>query len=350
MPKPATTRRRRLHVHVPAGQGSVVLRTDADWERDLQPVSVSADGNTSTFQLESPRPFVYLKPCLRTATGALRWAVGPNLLALMTFTAEAHVHPYFDGSEKGSFSELVELDSRILGRKHRLRVYLPPGYRENPLRKYPVFYMHDGKNLFFPAEAFMGRDWQVDDSLQMLDSMSAIDRVLIVGVHSGDRNSEYTKPGYEAYARSIVEEVRPVVAAKLRVHDSPRETGVIGSSLGGVAAFYMAWQYPQVFGFAACMSSTFSYQDDLIERVLSEPRSTSKFYLDSGWPNDNYEVTLAMAMALSERGYKVREDFLHLAFPGEQHDERAWSRRLHLPFQLAMGRPVVGQRRSKRKA
>ncbi len=68
----------------------------------------------------------------------------------------------------------------------------------------------------------------------------------------------------------------------------------------------MAWQYPQVFGYAACMSSTFSYQDDLIERVLSEPKSTAKFYLDSGWPGDNYEVTLAMAMAFVDRGYRVR--------------------------------------------
>lgn len=347
MAKTATTRTRTLHVHFPAGQGQLVLRTDDDWERDLEPVELSADGSTASFKLESARPFLYFKPCLRAPDGTLRWAVGRNLLLLMTFSSEADVHPYFEGGEQGSFSELIELDSTILGRKHQLRVYLPPGYRENPLRKYPVFYMQDGANLFFPDEAFQGRDWQVDDVLHLLDSMSAIDRVLIVGVHSGDRTREYTQPGYESYARSIVEEVRPAVAQKLRVLDTPRETGVIGSSLGGVAAFYMAWQHPQVFGFAACMSSTFSYQDDLIERVLSEPKSPSKFYLDSGWPKDNYEVTLAMAMALSERGYKVREDFLHLAFPLEQHDEKAWGRRLHLPLQLAMGRPAVVARRKK---
>ena len=60
----------------------------------------------------------------------------------------------------------------------------------------------------------------------------------------------------------------------------------------------MAWQYPEVFGLAACMSSTFAYRNDLIDRVLSEPKRDTKFYLDSGWPGDNYEVTLAMAMAL----------------------------------------------------
>ena len=51
------------------------------------------------------------------------------------------------------------------------------------------------------------------------------------------------------------------------------------------------------------MSSTFSHKDDLIDRVLTEPKNAAKFYLDSGWPGDNYEATLAMAMALQSRGY-----------------------------------------------
>jgi predicted alpha/beta superfamily hydrolase len=157
---------------------------------------------------------------------------------------------------------------------------------------------------------------------------------------------EYTKPGYEAYAKSVVEEVKPEVDRKIRVLGSPRETGVVGSSLGGVVSFFMAWEHPDVFGFAACMSSTFSHRDDLMERVLSEPRRSSKFYLDSGWPGDNYEVTLAMAMALSEAGYRVREDFLHLAFPLEEHDERAWGRRLHIPLQLGLS-PVSAAARGR---
>jgi hypothetical protein len=106
----------------------------------------------------------------------------------------------------------------------------------------------------------------------------------------------------------------------------------------------MAWKHPDVFGRAACMSSAFGYQDDLIERVLAEPKSEARFYLDSGWPKDNYEVTLAMAMALTQRGYRAREDFVHLVFPHAQHDERAWGSRLHLPLQLSFGKPVLARR------
>jgi predicted alpha/beta superfamily hydrolase len=262
----------------------------------------------------------------------------------MTSEGTSEVFPYFDGSEKGSFSDLIERDSSILGRTHKVRVYLPPGYAQNPLRRYPVLYMQDGKNLFFPEEAFQGREWSVDETLHLLDGMNALDRAVVVGIHSGDRMGEYTKPGYEAYARSVVEEIRPAIGMRLRVLTSPGETGVLGSSLGGVVSFYMAWQYPQVFGFAACMSSTFSHKDDLVDRVLAEPRSTSRFYLDSGYPGDNYEVTLAMAMALSRRGYRLREDFLHLAFPLEEHDEAAWGKRLHIPLQLGLGRLAAANR------
>lgn len=335
---------RQLRVHYPAGRGRIVLRTELDWKNDVEPVLVSDDGDTSTFALETRRPFLYFKACLQAEDGSLLWSVGPNMIALMTTEAVGDVYPHFEGAETGSFSPLVERDSGILGRKHRVRVYLPPGYAENPLRRYPVFYMQDGGNLFFPEEAFLGRDWQVGESLSLLDAMNAVDRAIVVGIHSGDRMSEYTKPGYEAYARSVVEEIKPEVVRRFRVFDSPSETGVIGSSLGGVVSFYMAFEHPQVFGFAACMSSTFSHRDDLIDRVLSEPKSPAKFYLDSGWPGDNYEVTLAMAMALGQRGYRVREDFLHLVFPLDEHDERAWGKRLHLPVQLALGKPGTARR------
>jgi predicted alpha/beta superfamily hydrolase len=324
----------------------MVLRTELDWDRDLEPVAVSEEGETSTFELEARKPFLYFKPCLRTGDEGVRWCVGPDMLVLMTIQGKSDVYPYFEGSETGSLSAVMEHDSAILGRKHLLRVYLPPGYHENTLRRYPVLYMQDGKNLFFPEEAFLGREWQVDEALHLLDGTNAVDRAVVVGVYSEDRMSDYTKPGYEAYARSVVREVKPEVDRRIRVLGSPRETGVVGSSLGGVVSFFMAWEYPEAFGYAACMSSTFSHRDDLIDRVLSEPKHASKFYLDSGWPGDNYEVTLAMAMALSQRGYRVREDFLHLVFPLDEHDEQAWGRRLHIPLQLGLSQVTTAARRA----
>ena len=76
--------RRELRVRYPAGAGRIVLRTELDWDRDLEPTSVSGDGETSTFSLETRKPFLYFKVCLEAGGGAARWSVGPNMLVLMT--------------------------------------------------------------------------------------------------------------------------------------------------------------------------------------------------------------------------------------------------------------------------
>lgn len=328
---------RAVDVIYPAGGRPVTIRTDLDWDRDVEPSAVSDDGTRFSFHLEAHRPFLSLKVCLHDADGP-RWAQGPNVLVLLTTPHVREIHPYFHAAPASAFTEVWALDAPALGRTLHARAYLPAGYGENPLRRYPVLYMQDGSNLFFPEEAFMNREWQVDESLHLLDEMHAADKCIVVGVHAGDRMAEYTKPGYEAYGRAVVESLRPHVDGTLLTLTAPEETGVMGSSLGGVVSFYLAWQYPHVFGFAGCLSSTFAHADDLIARVLDEPRRDIRVYLDSGWPGDNYEVTMALAMALIAKGAVYGKDVLHLSYPLDEHDEGAWARRLHVPVQFFAGK------------
>jgi enterochelin esterase-like enzyme len=78
--------------------------------------------------------------------------------------------------------------------------------------------------------------------------MGAVENMIMVGLYSGaERMNEYTNPGYELYARSLVEEVIPRVETKLRVVRDRRYRSVWGSSLGGVVSFYTVWQHPEVF-------------------------------------------------------------------------------------------------------
>lgn len=167
--------------------------------------------------------------------------------------------------------------------------------------------------------------------------MRVIHDLIIVGVYSSDRMHDYTLPGYETFARSIVEELIPREREILRCSTDRRFRSVWGSSLGGVFSFYAAWQHSDMFGAAVCMSSTFSYKDDLLDRVLNEPKKSVGFYLDSGWPSDNYEANMSMATALISRGWRYGHDMLHLSFPQAKHDEFAWGIRLHLPLQFLYG-------------
>jgi predicted alpha/beta superfamily hydrolase len=335
--KTSTVQTRTVRINYPPGKGRMVLRTELDWDKDVEPVSVSEDGTTTTFELSANQPFLYFKPCLIDGNGQYHWSVGANKLLLMEEKDQRVVYPFFFSPEKGRFSELVEFPSKILNRSHYLRAYVPPGYDENTLSSFPVAFMQDGQNLFFPDEAFMGQTWAVDDTSQTLRAMSAIEDFVIVGIRPGDRMKEYTMPGYEDYARSLAEEVLPLAESKLRIDRDRRHRSVWGSSLGGVVSFYTVWNHPDLFGVAVCMSSTFSHKDNLIERVMSERAPDVGFYLDSGWPGDNYEVTMAMAMALVSRGWRYGLNLFHLCFPHAQHDESSWGMRLHMPMQFING-------------
>jgi Putative esterase len=166
-----------------------------DWGRDVNPVAVSSDGNTATFEIEAQQRFVHFKPCL-IKNGSLHWAVGPDNLLITAGQDTRPVYPYFFSDSHGRFSPIIQIESAIFGRHHRLRIYLPPGYDENTTARYPLAYMQDGQNLFFPQEAFRHEHWEIDETSQILRAMRAIEDLIIVGVYSNERREEeYTKPG-----------------------------------------------------------------------------------------------------------------------------------------------------------
>ncbi len=301
----------RIRVHYP-GAERIVLRTSHDWAVDVAPTAVTEHGTVHDFEVVVPeaRPLFYFKPC-RVRGDRFDWAQGHNRLAGPGLRHGQTIHGH---------------------------MFLPPGYDENTLKHYPVVYVHDGANVFFPEEAFRGVDWDVDSAVRALDAMNQVDKLVVVALYAGEqREQEYTAPGYHQYGRLLVDRVKPAVDARFRTRQGPTETAVMGSSLGGVVSLFLAWEHPEVFGRAACLSSTFSWRDDLLERIWREPRRNVRIYLDSGYPEDNWAVTREVNAALIARGWVPGRDLLHLAFPGALHHEGAWAQRVHLPLQFFFG-------------
>ena len=326
-----------IRVIYPLQNGRIILRVDEDWNHDVEAVSVDAGRTTFEFHYNTSRPYFYFKPCVIDQNG-FHWAIGNNYLAIVSRLATRDIYPYFFSNANGSISEPIDFYSQLLSFSQRLRIYFPPGYYENTLKRYPVLYMHDGNNLFIPDEAFFNNEWRVDETMDRLDAMNIIDKVIVVGIYPHDRMYEYTRPGYEGYGRFITEELKKAVDGDLRTLAVPAHTAVMGSSLGGVVSLYLAWQHPNVFGKAACLSSTFTYRDDLRQRITTEPKRHVQLYLDSGWPEDNYEVTRSMRDLLLERGFVFGKDLLYFAFPEALHSETYWATRSHIPFQFFFGK------------
>lgn len=316
-----------IRVHYPDPNARLGLRTELDWSTDV-PGTPTEDGAVFTF--ETDQPWLYFKPVLYTAEGE-RWLPGTNRIA-QPGPGVRDIYPSFFSGLAGRLTQPMNKDGVWF------RVYLPAGYDENTLKRYPVLYMHDGANLFLPEESFGGQTWDVDNTLDTLHSLSVIDQVIVVGVYTGNRERNYTLPGLLPYADWCANTLRPAIDARFRTLTGPRHTAVFGSSRGGVLALHSAWTWPETFGMAGCLSSSFDFDNDLFQRVAEGPVPEVKVYLDSGWPRDNFESTVAMRDLLLQRGLVAGRDLLYFAFPGATHSESAWSGRVHLPFQWFFAR------------
>ncbi len=305
----------------------VTLRGEPDWDADVAPARV--DGERAVFELPPAEGanVRQLKVVLHR-DGVAHWSVGANYV--LRNGRERVAHPVFFQGE-GRVTGHLDLDSAVLGAPLRLRLFLPAGYDENTSRRYAVLYAMDGSNLFDPHESFGGREWQVDETVHLLDRMAVIDRVMVVGVYAreGLREHDYTRPGYDALLRALAEDVVPRVDASFRTRAAATDRAVLGSSLGGVFALHAWLGRPDVFGHAAAMSSTFGYADDLFARVAAGPIPRGRIYLDAGYPHDNFEAVRKMAHALADRGADLR----YVAHPRGLHSELHWADRLHLPLQ-----------------
>ena len=146
---------------------------------------------------------------------------------------------------QGQLRKHEKYRSRFLPRTRDLIVYLPPGYDENSRLHYPVLYLQDGQNLFDGATSFIpGMDWRVKDTADQLIAHGAIRPLIIVGIYNAGRwrLGEYTpsrdkKMGggkADRYVQMLLEEIRPFIESQYRTLDGPANTGIGGSSLGGL--------------------------------------------------------------------------------------------------------------------
>ena len=110
------------------------------------------------------------------------------LFTFMISMTEGHGHTL-----TGDIQHHAQFASRILKNQRDIWVYLPPGYRRSTSRRYPVFYLHDGQNVFDAATAFGGTEWNADETAQGLINRRLIEPLIIVAVGSAgeDRIHEY---------------------------------------------------------------------------------------------------------------------------------------------------------------
>lgn len=273
------------------------------------------------------------------------------MLTIATFTFE---RPGGAAQEQhtlsGAFRTHKSFHSRYLPSDRDILVYLPPGYEANKKQHYPVFYLHDGQNLFDGATSFIkGAEWQVDETAQALIKAKAIVPLIIVGIYNTGPNriDEYT-PTRDAehsmggkadlYGQMIVEELKPFIDSEYRTLKDAENTGLGGSSLGALVSLHLALKYPETFGRVAVVSPSVWWDGKAILREVEAltKRPCLRIWLDIGTNEGGNrvasEVTMANARllrdALIAKGWKQGQDLTYFEAEGAEHNERAWAQRV----------------------
>ena len=140
-----------------------------------------------------------------------------------------------------------------LGRKRRIAALLPYDYFESN-KSYPVLYLNDGQNLFNEDAPF--GNWRIDGSLQDLAEKGFKDIIIIAIDHGGKQriseyspypNEKFKKVEGELYLDFIVNTLKPYVDRSFRVKQDRENTGIGGSSMGGLISLYAGIKYSHIF-------------------------------------------------------------------------------------------------------
>jgi predicted alpha/beta superfamily hydrolase len=224
-------------------------------------------------------------------------------------------------------------------------VQLPASYQHSE-RTYPVLYMQDGQNLFDPATSYAG-DWRLGKVMAAAARRGY--EAIVVGIpHMGDQRlteySPFVDPvmgggAGDRYLDFLVETLKPVIDGRFRSRRGRADTGLAGSSMGGLLSLYGFFRSAPVFGFAAVLSPSLWFGGGAIFSIVeSAAYVPGRVYLDIGTLEGPEHVARARRMRdlLRAKGYRSGAELRWLESRCGRHDEASWGRRFAraLPFLL----------------
>lgn len=178
-----------------------------------------------------------------------------------------------------------DIDSRILGGHRTVTMYTPAGY--SPTSRPTAFL------LVFDAEPYI----ELVSTPTILDNMiskSAIPHVIAAFVHSRDTR-DADLPANMEFQKFVATELMPWVRQRYRISTDPKRNVAVGSSFGGLAAAYTAFNHPELFGKVVSQSGSYWWSPDypkdgapnpnanwMVKRFAESAVKPIRFYMDVG--------------------------------------------------------------------
>lgn len=237
-----------------------------------------------------------------------------------------------------------EVNVAPMNRKMKIHMYLPKGYKKSE-KRYPVFYMYDGHNLFFDEDATYGTCWGIKDYLEKEGS-----EIIVVGMecdhYGNNRLREYCPYSVDSYFAGwiegygdvfmdyVVHELKPYIDQNYRTLSDRANTGIGGSSMGGLMSLYTVLKYNDMFSKAACLSPSAMICQKELKQEFGEKalEKDTKIYIDFGSEELGNRDFMVNAMDMVFRlNYSFTQKGIS-CFPrlvvGGNHNEASWRKSL----------------------
>lgn len=239
---------------------------------------------------------------------------------------------------------------------HRTRVVhilLPTDYHTRNER-FPVLYMHDGHNLFFPERSYAGETWEIQNAIDHATGLGMLTPI-VVGIETDEHRMDEYSPWKSHYPKGLeistfpeevfggegqmymdwlVQTLKPWVDQQFLTN--PNDTVIAGSSMGGLISLYALIQYADVFRGAGVFSPAFWFAWDEIESFTQERFPLGKhLYMDMGTAEtsdnsnpDFANVYLRASRRIAEIVASKPDTKIHYVEEENAiHHESAWRRR-----------------------
>jgi predicted alpha/beta superfamily hydrolase len=222
-----------------------------------------------------------------------------------------------------------------LNKKRKVTILLPYNYEKQLQKRYPVLYLQDGQNLFNPHSPY--GNWAIDQKLAVLAEKGVGDVIVVAVDHGGaERINEFlpvkhTRLGTDEgkkYVRFMAETLKPYIDTHFRTLADRANTGIGGSSLGGLITLFAGLMYPKHFGklmiFSPSLWVTRNVPFDTIQFFQPIP---TKIYVYAGGKEGNSMIPNVKNFRDSLKTQGFDSSAIHFKMsidPNGEHSEMRW--------------------------
>lgn len=238
-----------------------------------------------------------------------------------------------------SFAPIIEIIEECytipqLGRKRRIAALLPHDYYTSG-KSYPVLYLNDGQNLFNENAPF--GNWAIDKELEKLAFEGFSDIIVITIDHGGeDRITEYLpyfnpkfgKGEGVLYLNFLEQTLLPNINKKYRTLPDSENTGIGGSSMGGLISLFAGLNYQRIFSKLLIFSPSLWIAPRIFQQAENfKPELPIRMYIYAGGHESANH--LPNVLRLKHRLLGDKENFenmdIHVELnPDGGHSEKFW--------------------------